>query len=92
MKRCYILGGDGSFLFRFTSSAFGSKWSGLWFPQKKVLDYYAYCVNNEWLGTHNCTGFKRLPGAAKHDFKLKGLAVSETISTPKNGRGLISVL
>ncbi len=92
MKRCYILGGDGSFLFRFTSSAFGSKWSGLWFPQKKVLDYYAYSVNDEWLGTHNCTDFKRSPGAAKHDFRLKGLAVSETVCTPKNGRGLVSVL
>jgi glycogen debranching enzyme len=92
MKKCYLLGGKDAFLFRFNDTAFGSKWSGLWFPQKKVMDYYAYQINDQWLGTENCVSFKRSAGIAKHDFKVKGLAVSETTCVPIQGRGLISNL
>ena len=35
-------------IFRDISSGFSTKWSGVWFENKKILDYYAFKINNIW--------------------------------------------
>lgn len=38
------------FLDRHLDTGFKSKWSGMWSPSYKYLDYYAFKVNGDWLG------------------------------------------
>jgi len=38
------------FLDRHLDTGFKTKWSGMWSPPYKFLDYYAFKVNGDWLG------------------------------------------
>ena len=92
MKQCYILSNNRTFFFRFTNSAFGSKWCGLWFPSTKVLEYLAFNINGEWLGENNFKGFSLENGTAEHIYKPGNLVVKERITVPLELHGLIDVL
>ncbi len=78
-KKFYYIN-DGRYIFmRFNTSAFGSKWCGLWKGTRKLMEYYAIKINNEWLGPHNCYRFLRINNMAKHWFKTKEFDVSEKV-------------
>ncbi|MCK5474812.1 MAG: hypothetical protein KAI53_05385 [Candidatus Aenigmarchaeota archaeon] len=37
------------FIHRDVDTGFSSKWSGIWAPQNKLFDYFAFKINNTWL-------------------------------------------
>lgn len=92
MKQCYVLSNPKTFFFRFNNSVFGSKWSGLWFPSTKVMDYFAFNVDGEWLGEHNFKGFSMQNGTAEHVYKTNDLILKERLTIPVNIPGLINIL
>jgi predicted glycogen debranching enzyme len=92
MKKCYVLSNKKTMFFRLTNSVFGSKWCGLWFPSTKVMDYFAFNVNGEWLSEHNFKEFSIKNGTAEHLYEFGDLAVRESITVPKDIPGIIIVL
>ena len=80
-----------AFLHRDLNSGFSTKWSGLWTPSQKLLDYYSYRINGIWLDT------ERLQAVDYGDeityyFETDSLEIKETISMPDNLSGLKSRL
>ncbi len=62
---------------RFNTSAFGSKWCGLWDGNKKLMDYYAIKINDTWLGPHNCYRFVKINNMAEHWYKTNKFEIKE---------------
>ena len=92
--RTYSQKGFTGFLYRHVDSGFRTKWCGFWTPPIKVLDYYAYNVNGEWLGADSQVRFslEKEKAIHRHELKKQGLEISETVSVPLNRKAMISVL
>ncbi|MEA2003904.1 MAG: amylo-alpha-1,6-glucosidase [archaeon] len=92
--KTYAQKGFRSFLYRHIDSGFRTKWCGFWTPPIKILDYYAYNVNGEWLDLSNQARFSLDKEKAIHRYNLKkqGLEISETVSVPLDRKTMISVL
>ncbi len=92
--RTYSQKGFTGFLYRHVDSGFRTKWCGFWTPPLKILDYYAYNVNGEWLDMASQVRFSLEKEKAVHRYELKkqGLEISETVSVPLGRKAMISVL
>jgi len=80
-----------TFLHRDLNTNFSSKWSGLWTPSYKLLDYYAYKVNGNWLNQDNlmATDYGE---QISYYFETESLSIKEEISMPSNLPGMKSKL
>jgi hypothetical protein len=76
-KKFYVINDGKYILMRFNTSAFGSKWCGLWDGNKKLVDYYALKVNDAWLGPHNCYRFVKINNMSEHFYKTDGFEAKE---------------
>ena len=92
--KTYAQKGFRSFLYRYIDSGFRTKWSGFWIPPLKILEYYAYNVNGEWLDVNNQTRFAldKEKGIHRYNLAKKGLEVSEMVFVPLDMKSMISVL
>lgn len=79
------------FLHRDLETGFGSKWSGLWKPGYKLLDYYSYKVNGIWLNSDNLEAVD-YGDKIKFYFETGSLHIEETIATPSGFPGVKSSL
>ncbi len=79
----YVLSNGGVHLFRFVNTNFGSKWAGVWNFDKKLLDYWAYKINDEWLSMHNCKDFENDYWHAKHKHVIGDINVTEDVVPAK---------
>lgn len=79
------------FLHRGLDTGFGSKWSGLWKPGYKLLDYYSYKVNGIWLDSSNLQAVDYGDGI-KYYFETESLHIEEKITTPEGFSGAKSRL
>ena len=86
----YILSNGSMYAFRFVNTNFGSKWAGLWKFDKKLLDYWAYRVNGEWLSMHNCFEFEHKFWCANHKHKVENMIITEELIP--SDEGFISLL
>ncbi len=71
----YVKNGGKLILMRFDTGAFGSKWCGVWRPPLKLIEYWAFKVDDEWLSPQNCMGFD----GKRHLYELKGMRVEEEV-------------
>lgn len=78
-------------LYRDLDTGFSTKWTGLWVPPTKYLDFHAYRVNGVWLSPENCSGAE-YGSAMVHHFELESLKVSERLEAPQEFAGVRSVL
>ena len=79
------------FLHRSLDTGFKTKWSGLWSPSYKLLDYYAYKINGIWLNKENLQAVD-YGNHIKYYFETDSLSVEEKVTTPENFPGLKSSL
>lgn len=56
--KVHVLAKNGTFLFRFNDSEFGSKWCGIWKKETKFFDYFAFEVNGVFLSHENISKFE----------------------------------
>ncbi len=75
-----MLFNNGFFFFRFVNGVFGSKWCGFWDVDKKLMEYFAFKVGDEWLSKDNQVGFEYNGVSAKHIYKTKIGKVEEKIA------------
>jgi len=80
-----------TFLHRDLDSGFSSKWSGLWIPGEKLLDYYAYKVNGVWLNKEKLQAVD-YGEEITYYFKTDSLNIREKIEMPEKFAGLKSSL
>lgn len=79
------------FLHRSLDTGFKTKWSGLWSPSYKLLDYYAYKINGIWLNKENLQAVD-YGKHIKYYFETDSLSIEEKVTTPENFPGLKSSL
>lgn len=80
-----------AFLHRSLDTGFKTKWSGLWTPSYKLLDYYAYKVNGIWLDQKTLEAVDYGENIIFY-FETDSLSIKETISMPENLSGMESKL
>lgn len=80
-----------AFLHRDLDTGFSTKWSGLWTPTYKLLDYYAYRVNGIWLNSENLEAVD-YSDKITYYFETESLKITETISMPEQFPGMKSSL
>lgn len=80
-----------AFLHRGLDTGFGSKWSGLWKPGYKLLDYYSYKVNGIWLNSENLQAVDYGENITYY-FETESLHIEESISMPSGLSGAKSTL
>lgn len=71
-----------AFLHRGLNTDFNTKWTGLWTPGYKLLDYYAYKVNGIWLNSENLEAVD-YGDEITYYFETESLSVQETVSMPE---------
>lgn len=80
-----------SLIYRGLDTSYFSKWTGLWVPPFKYMDYHAYRVNGEWLSPDKVQNTHYGEGL-RHRFKLQGLEVTEELSAGSDFTGMTSRL
>ncbi len=80
-----------AFLHRGLNTGFKTKWSGLWTPSYKLLDYYAYKVNGIWLDQESLEAVDYGEEITFY-FEKDSLSIKETIKMPENLSGMESKL
>jgi len=85
-----IITSDQAFILRYADSGFKSKWSGFWVPPLKVMDYFAYKINGEWLSPSNVSKFQLKPELGIWNYRLSNLEVKEHLIVVN--KGFISIL
>ncbi|MFO7793831.1 MAG: amylo-alpha-1,6-glucosidase [Candidatus Nanohaloarchaea archaeon] len=80
-----------AFLHRSLDTGFKTKWSGLWTPSYKLLDYYAYKVNGLWLDQESLEAVEYGEKICFY-FETDSLSIKETVSMPENISGMESKL
>ncbi|MFH0955218.1 MAG: amylo-alpha-1,6-glucosidase [Candidatus Micrarchaeota archaeon] len=78
-ENAYFLSGLKGFFHRYCGNGFQTKWSGLWFEEKKHLEYFAARLGNEWLSESNSKRFEYNGGIAKHTYQTSFGTVLETL-------------
>ncbi|MBR9679978.1 MAG: hypothetical protein GOU99_02935 [Candidatus Altiarchaeota archaeon] len=78
--KTYLLSDNGSFLFRFASGAFGSKWAGLWHMDTKFMDYFAFRVDGEWIRPEKQEEFVYDGLKAEHVYRTDNGAIRELVA------------
>lgn len=79
------------FLHRSLDTGFKTKWSGLWTPSYKLLDYYAYKVNGIWLNSDNLQAVD-YGEKIKYYFETGSISIKETIEATESSPSLKSTL
>ncbi|NOQ55925.1 MAG: hypothetical protein GQ477_03925 [Nanohaloarchaea archaeon] len=92
--KTYAQKGFRSFLYRYIDSGFRTKWCGFWVAPLKIIEYYAYAVDGEWLDINNQARFALDKEKGTHRYNLikKELEVSETAFVPLDMKSMISIL
>lgn len=80
-----------AFLHRGLDTGFKTKWSGLWTPSYKLLDYYAYKINGIWLDQESLEAVDYGEEITFY-FETDSLSIKETIKMPENLSGMESKL
>lgn len=80
-----------AFLHRDLNTNFSSKWSGLWTPSYKLLDYYAYKINGNWLNQENLMAVD-YGEQISYYFETESLSIKEQITMPSSLPGMKSKL
>ena len=74
------------FVNRFLDTGFKTKWSGLWAPPNKFLDYYGIKVNGEWLDSDTLEATDYGDKMVFHH-STNSLEIKETIEAPETISG-----
>ncbi len=92
--KTYSQKGFRSFIYRYADSGFRTKWTGLWIPPFKILDYHAYNVDGEWLDSNTQRRFVLEKETGTHTYWLKDgkLRAHEHVFVPEDAKSMISVL
>jgi len=80
-----------AFIHRDLDAGFSSKWSGIWRPEYKLLDYYAFRLNGIWLNSENLEAVD-YGEEITYYFETGSLHVQENISAPEGLPGIESGL
>ncbi len=83
--KTYLLSNNGFFLFRFANGAFGSKWCGVWDVGKKLIEYFAFKVDGEWLSPENFHSLEYDGVKAVHRYGTHLGEVTEQVVVGKSG-------
>ncbi len=75
------------FLNRHLDTGFKTKWSGLWVPPYKFLDYYAIKINGEWLGPETVEATE-YGDKIIHHHTTSSLNITERIKAPETAPGI----
>ncbi len=87
-KKTYVESSLKYHLFRDVSNGFSSKWSGVWFENRKLLDYFAFNIDGEWLDSLK---FKKKTGYSVHEYMdINNMAVVERVFS--HDRGFVSLV
>ena len=68
------------------STGYSSKWSGLWVPPHKMMDYVAFRIDGDWLGPDTVTGTEYGDRIRFHH-RMDDLKIVQEISAPKRRSG-----
>lgn len=80
-----------AFIHRDLDTGFSTKWSGVWKPGYKLLDYYAYRVNGIWLDSDNLEAVD-YGEKITYYFETGSLHIQEEITAPEGLAGVKSSL
>ena len=80
-----------AFIHRDLDTGFSTKWSGIWKPGHKLLDYYAYRVNGIWLDSDNLKAVD-YGETITYYFETGSLHIEEKITAPEGLSGVKSSL
>lgn len=75
------------FLNRYLDTGFKTKWTGLWAPPTKYLDYYAFKINGIWLDETTVQGIEYGEQLVYYH-ETGSLSVKEIIETPEDLSGI----
>ncbi len=78
-----LVSGPSMFVFRDVEGGFPTKWTGVWRPPYKLLDYVSYRVNGQWLTGNNLTSVQT-GTKDRRTHLLDSLRATET-TAPKDG-------
>jgi glycogen debranching enzyme len=85
-ERVGCVTGSDELLYRRLDSNYSTKWTGLWIPPYKYMDYHAFRVNGEWLGSGNLDGVEYGDVMRLH-WELESLSVTEQVSPAEEFAG-----
>ena len=80
-----------AFLHRDLDTGFSTKWTGIWKPSHKLLDYYSYRVNGIWLDSDNLEAVD-YGDKITYYFETGSLHIKEEIEAPEGLAGVKSSL
>lgn len=75
------------FLNRHMDTGFKSKWSGMWAPPYKYLDYFAFKVNGDWLGPETLQAAEYGEKMVLHH-ETDSLRIKEIVEAPGTTPGI----
>ncbi|MGC8516602.1 MAG: amylo-alpha-1,6-glucosidase [Candidatus Acidifodinimicrobium sp.] len=85
MDKVNVLSKNGMFIFRFNDGEFGSKWCGIWNEDTKLVDYFAFKVNGEYLSSKNVNAFQIYnTQLERYDYKVGNINASEDVFCSDN--------
>ena len=80
-----------AFLHRDLDTGFSTKWTGIWKPSHKLLDYYSYRVHGIWLDSDNLEAVD-YGDKITYYFETGSLHIQEEIEAPEGLAGVKSSL
>lgn len=80
MDKVNVLSKNGLFIFRFNDGEFGSKWCGIWDEGTKLVDYFAFKLNGEYLSSGNVKGFQMYNSQlGRYTYRIGGKDAEEDV-------------
>lgn len=79
-----IVSSDNMFVYRRCDTGFSTKWTGVWSPPYKMLDYFSFRINGEWLSEDNMTSLDYRESSIRK-FSLDTLDVSQKVEPVRSG-------
>lgn len=88
----YILSSERCFFYRFGDGGFKDKWTGIWAPPNKYVEYLAFSIDGEWLSPENAIKLVSEGETSAHEYSIRDMKIKETIRIPEKGQAIISTL
>ncbi len=85
----YFLSNGSCFFHRFADSGFRNKWTGMWSGEKKLLEYFAVKIGDEWLSPDNAESIRYGFSECVHTYGTKYGKVRETLFIPEGNNALM---
>ena len=79
----YFLANKDCFFHRYCDTGFKTKWTGFWNGYKKMIEFFAFKVNDVWLSEWNCEGFEHDYVRASHIHWVDNTRVLQQCFIPK---------